>query len=146
MSDLGRTEVRGTVVPPNDHLVEERSLGELMGDLSRDMSTLVRKELELARIEIKEEVSNVGKAGGILGGTALAGYMALVMISFAIAWGLAAVMPTGFAFLLVGLVYAVVAAVLYSKGRAELQKVRPVPEQTVETLKEDVQWARQQMK
>ncbi len=124
----------------------DQPVGELARQLSEQTSTLVRKELELARIEIKEEVSNVGKAGGILGGTAVAGYMALVMISFAIAWGLDAVMPTGFAFLLVGLVYAVVAAVLYSKGRAELQKVRPVPEQTVETLKEDVQWARQQMK
>lgn len=123
----------------------DKSLGELMGDLSRDMTTLVRKEIELARIEIKEEVAKSGKAGGMLGGTALAGYMALLMVSFAAAWGLSEVMPTGFAFLLIGLIYAAVAAVLYMKGREELQRVRPVPEQTVETLKEDVQWAKQQI-
>jgi len=125
---------------------DDRSLGELVGDLSRDMTTLVRKEFELARLEIKEEVAQAGKAGGMLGGTALAGYMALLMVSFAIAWGLAEIMPTFFAFLLVGLVYAGAAAFLYTKGKDELAKVRPVPEQTVETLKEDAQWAKQQMK
>jgi len=125
---------------------EERTLGDLMGDLTRDMSTLVRKELELARVEIKEEVAKGGKAGGMLGGTALAAHMALLFVSFAAAWGLAEIVPTGFAFLVVGLIYGAVAAVLFTKGRAELQKVRPVPEQTVETLKEDVQWAKQQMK
>lgn len=124
----------------------DRSLGELLGELSRDMSTLVRKELELARIEIKEELTKGGKAGGILGATAFAAYMATILLSFALAWGLAELMSAGLAFLLVGALYAAAAAVLYSKGKAELDKVRPVPQQTVETLKEDVAWARQQMR
>lgn len=126
-----------------DDGVNQRSVGELFGQLTTDMSTLMRKEIELARIEIKEEVGKAGKAGGMLGATAVAGYMALLMISFAIAWGLAEVMPAGLAFLLVGIAYAVVAAVLYSKGRAELDKVNPTPTQTIETLKEDAQWASQ---
>jgi uncharacterized membrane protein YqjE len=128
-----------------DVRADDRSVGELMGDLARDLGQLVRQELELAKVEIKEELAKTGKAGGILGGTAVAAYMALVLLSFAAAYGLDAVMPTGFAFLIVGLVYAAVAAVLYGKGRQELRNVRPVPEQTVETLKEDVQWAKQQM-
>jgi uncharacterized membrane protein YqjE len=122
---------------------DDRSTGELFGQLTTDMSTLMRKEIELARIEIKEEVAKAGKAGGMLGGTAVAGYMALLLVSFAAAWGLAEVMPEGFAFLVVGLVYAVIAAVLYSKGRRELAKVNPTPTQTIETLKEDAQWASQ---
>ena len=122
---------------------DERSVGDLFGQLTTDMSTLMRKEIELARIEIKEEVAKAGRAGGMLGATAVAGYMALVLLSFAAAWGLAELIPTGFAFLVVGLVYAVVAAVLYSKGRRELAKVNPTPTQTIETLKEDTQWASQ---
>lgn len=125
---------------------QERSIGDLFGELTRDLSTLLRKELELAKIELKEEVAKGGKAGGMLGGTAVAGMMSLLLLSFALAWGLAEIMPTGFAFLLVGLIYAAVAAALYFKGKEELAKVRPVPEQTIETLKEDAAWARQQMR
>jgi hypothetical protein len=125
---------------------EDRSVGELFKELTTDMSTLLRKEMELARIEIKDEVSKGARAGGMLGATALAGHMALLMTSFAAAWGLAVVMPTGWAFLIVAAAYAIAAAVLYSKGRGELRQLQLKPEQTIETLKEDVQWARQQKK
>jgi len=124
----------------------DRTLGELFGEFTSDISTLMRKEVELARIELKEEVSKGARAGGMLGATALAAYMALIMVSFAAAWGLAEVMAPGWAFLIVGAVYAVVAAVLYSKGRSELRRVQVKPEQTIETLKEDVQWAKAQKK
>jgi len=124
----------------------DRSLGELFGELTSDLSTLMRKEVELARIELKDEISKGARAGEMLGATALAGYMALLLLSFAAAWGLAEVMAAGWAFLIVGAVYAVVAAVLYSKGRAELRRVQMKPEQTIETLKEDVQWAKAQKK
>lgn len=107
---------------------ETPTLGELVGNLSRDMATLVRQELQLARIEIKDELSRSSRAGGMLGGTAFAGYLAVVMVSFAIAWGLAEAMPAGLAFLVVGLVYAAVAYALYQRGREELKQVRPVPE------------------
>lgn len=137
----GHTDV--TVVGPGS---EERSIGELFGDVTRDIGILVRKEIELAKIEIKEEVARAGKAGGMLGGTAIAAWMSLLLLAFAAAWGLAEVMPEGFAFLIVGAVFAAVAAVLYMKGREELQNVNPVPEQTVETLKEDAEWAKQQIK
>lgn len=122
----------------------DASLGDLFGRMTTDLSTLVRKELELARVEIKEDVTKAGKAGGTLGAAAVAGWMALILLSFALAWGLAEIMPEGFAFLIVGVIYAIVAAVLYSAGRKKLQQVNPVPEQTVETLKEDAQWLRDQ--
>jgi F0F1-type ATP synthase assembly protein I len=104
----------------------------------------MRKEVELAKVETKEEVSRAGKAGGMLGGGAFAGYFALLFLSFALAWLLDEWMHTALAFLIVGLLYAVVAAVLVVRGRARLQSVNPVPQQTVETLKEDVQWAKAQ--
>jgi F0F1-type ATP synthase assembly protein I len=80
----------------------------------------------------------------MLGGGAFAGYFALLFLSFALAWLLDEWMHTALAFLIVGLLYAVVAAVLVVRGRARLQNVNPVPQQTVETLKEDVQWAKAQ--
>ena len=122
----------------------EKSLGQLFSELTSDLSTLMRKEVELAKVETKEEVSRAGKAGGMLGGGAFAGWFALLFLSFALAWLLDEFMPRALAFLVVGLVYTIAAAVLVLRGRARLQSVNPVPHQTVETLKEDVQWARAQ--
>ena len=129
---------------PTEPKAPEKSLGQLFSELTSDLSTLMRKEVELAKVETKEEVARAGKAGGMLGGGAFAGWFALLFLSFALAWLLDEWMHTALAFLLVGLVYAVVAAVLVVQGRNRLQSVNPVPQQTVETLKEDVQWARAQ--
>jgi F0F1-type ATP synthase assembly protein I len=129
---------------PTEPKAPEKSLGQLFSELTSDLSTLMRKEVELAKVETKEEVSRAGKAGGMLGGGAFAGYLALLFLSFALAWLLDEWMHTALAFLIVGLLYAVVAAVLVVRGRARLQSVNPVPQQTVETLKEDVQWAKAQ--
>lgn len=122
----------------------DKSLGQLISELSSDFSDLVSTQLELAKVEIKEEVSRAGKGAGMLTGGALAAYLAVVVLSFAAAWGLSEAMPTGFAFLIVGLAWAVVAGVLMLIGRNQLRMVHPVPEQTKETLKEDVEWAKQQ--
>ena len=122
------------------------SLGELFSSLTTDLSQLVRSEMELARVEIREEASKAGRAAGMLAGGALAGYLALILLSFAAAWGLAEVVDAGWAFLIVGLVVAAIAAVLAMSGRNKLRDVRPVPDQTVDTLKEDARWARAQVK
>ncbi|MCI3949544.1 MAG: phage holin family protein [Acidimicrobiales bacterium] len=129
---------------PTEPKAPEKSLGQLFSELTSDLSTLMRKEVELAKVETKQEVSRAGKAGGMLGGGAFAGYFALLFLSFALAWLLDEWMHTALAFLIVGLLYGVVAAVLVVRGRARLQSVNPVPTQTVETLKEDVQWAKAQ--
>jgi uncharacterized membrane protein YqjE len=120
----------------------ERPLGELVGDLTRDMSTLVRQEIELAKAELREEAVKTGKAAGMLGAAGLAGYMVLLFLSLTIMWALAEVLPIGWAALIVTGIWAVVGAVLYARGRSRLRSVDPTPRQTVETIKEDVQWAK----
>ena len=122
----------------------DKSLGELVSQVSSDFSELVSTQLELAKTEIKEEVARAGKGAGMLTGGGLAAYLAIVLLSFAAAWGLSEAMPTGFAFLIVGVVWAAVAGALVMSGRNQLRSVHPVPEQTKQTIKEDVQWLKQQ--
>ena len=122
----------------------EKSLGELFGDMTSEVSALMRKEVELAKAEIKEEVGRAGKAGGMLGAGAGAGYFALLFVSLALAWLLDQALPIALAFFLVGVLYAVAAAVLITRGREQMKRVDPVPRQTVETLKEDAEWVKAQ--
>jgi len=120
--------------------VSGTSVGELIGNISNDLSTLFRQEVELAKVELKQEAAKAGKAGGMLGGAAFAGYLAVVLLSFAVVFGLANVMDAGWAALIVGVIWAIVGAVLYSSGRKKLKTVDPTPHRTVETVKEDATW------
>jgi F0F1-type ATP synthase assembly protein I len=122
----------------------ERSLGELIGDLGRDISNLVRQEIELGREEISAEVSKASKAGAAFGGAAGVAFFAAFALVLAAGWGLAAVMPTGLAFLIVAIVLGAIAAVLALRGRKQMQEVEPKPEQTIQTLREDAQWLKEQ--
>jgi hypothetical protein len=126
--------------------VEEPSLGELFGRLTSDLGELMRSEMELARVEIRKEATKAGKTAGMLGAGGLIAYLGLALLATAAAWGLAEVIDAGWAFLIVGLVVGAVGAVLVLMGRDRLRDVRPVPEETVETLQEDAQWARAQVK
>jgi hypothetical protein len=120
------------------------SLGDLFSDLSKDLSALLRDEIRLAKVEITEDAKGVARAGGLLGGAAFAGYVVILLLSFAAAWGLAELLPIGVAFLIVGLVWAVIGAVLYSVGKKGLTEANLKPEQTIETMQENIQWAKQQ--
>ena len=122
----------------------EPSLGELFSRLTSDVTALVRDEVQLAKVELTEEIKAAGRAGGMLGAAAFAGYMVLLLLSFAAAWALAEVMDAGWAFLIVAAVWAAVGAFLYLRGRQRLDEVNLKPDQTVETLKEDVQWVKNQ--
>jgi len=122
----------------------DKSLAELFSTMTSDLSTLMRKEVELAKLETKEELSGAAKAGGMLAGGALAAHFALLFVSFAAAWLLDNWMPAELAFLIVAVVYGIAAAALITAGRGRLRQTNPVPEQTIETLKEDVQWAKAQ--
>jgi hypothetical protein len=119
----------------------ERSLGDLVSEVTQDLSTLVRQELQLARAEVGAEAKKAGKAGGLLGGAAYAGHLVALFASLALMLGLGALLPLGWAALVVALLWAAVGAVLYSRGRRELATVNPKPERTIESIKEDVQWA-----
>ena len=122
---------------------EEASLGEVLGRLTDDFSSLVRTHVELAKVEIKEEVTRAGKGAGMLTGAGLAGYLTITLLSFAAAWGLTEVVPEGVAFLIVGLVWAGITAALALGGKKELEQVK-APPQTKEAIQEDVQWAKEQ--
>jgi uncharacterized membrane protein YqjE len=119
---------------------EERSIGKLVGEAAGEFSGLVRKEIELAKLELREEVAVATASGKFFGVGALCAYLAVFMLSFAAAWGLAEFMAVGWAFLIVGVVYAAVAAVTLVIGRERMREFQAVPEETVETLKEDVEW------
>ncbi len=129
-----------SVERPTEPVQAERSLSDLFSSMSEDLSTLVRKELELAREEVKVEASRAGTVAKLFGAAGLVGYFAVMMLLFAAAWALAAVLPDGLAFFIVGLALAVVAGVLALRGRAQVQALNPKPEQTIATLKEDAQW------
>jgi uncharacterized membrane protein YqjE len=123
--------------------VGERSLADLLSQTTQDLSGLLRSEVELAKVELKQEASTAAKAGGMLGAAGVLAHLAVLLALFAAAWGLDAIMPTGLAFLIVAVVVAVVAFVLYRLGRARLEEATPVAPKTAQTLKEDVEWARQ---
>nr|WP_251691677.1 phage holin family protein [Streptomyces sp. CHD11] len=123
-------------------LEQEKSTGELLSEVTSDLQVLFRQEVELAKAEIKEEGTKAGKAAGMFGGAGFAGYMVLLFLSLAAVFGLARVMDEGWAALIVAALWGIAGAVLYQKGRAKMRTVSPKPEQTVQTLKEDAEWAR----
>jgi hypothetical protein len=121
----------------------EASLGELVAEMTSELSTLFRKEIDLAKTEAREELKHVGKASGMFGGAALGGWMAVLLLSLALAWLLDQAMNTALAFAIVGVVWAVVAFILQRAGRQMLGRVRGLPT-TRDTIKEDVEWAKAQ--
>lgn len=116
--------------------VSGRSVGDLIGEVSNDLSTLMRQELALAKAEVRQEATTAGKAAGMLGAAGFAGYMVVLFLSITLWWALANVMDEAWAALIVAALWAVVGAVLYMVGKARLKQVHPKPERTVQTLKE----------
>jgi hypothetical protein len=131
---------------PTDHTrdhteeVSETSVGELIGNISNDLSTLFRQEVELAKVELKAEASKAGKAAGMLGAAGFAGFFVLALLTTALVAALSNVMDPGWAALIVAVIWGIVGAVLYANGRKKLKTVDPTPRRTVDTLKEDAQW------
>jgi hypothetical protein len=116
--------------------ISDISAGELVSRVTQDFSTLMRQELELAKVELKQEAVQAGKAAGMFGGAGFAGYMVLLFASIALWWGLANVMDQGWAALIVAAIWAVIGAVLFVVGRDRARRVNPKPERTVETVRE----------
>ncbi|MER5550470.1 phage holin family protein [Streptomyces sp. NPDC002793] len=118
------------------------SIGELVGEISDDLTQLVRGEIELAKAELKQEATRAGKAGGMLAGSGYAGHLVLLMGSLAAIFGLAHIMDLAWAALIVTGIWAVAGGALFVMGRTRMRAVRVKPERTAETLKEDARWAR----
>ncbi|MDQ0827484.1 hypothetical protein QFZ60_003657 [Arthrobacter sp. B2I5] len=124
-------------MPPSEaHMkADNASLGELLGDVTRDLSTLMRQEVELAKAEAKQSASRAGKGAGMLAGAGVGGHFVLLFLSLALMWALGAIMPLGWSALIVAVLWAIIAAVLASIGRKELKQIKGMP-QTGETLSE----------
>jgi VIT1/CCC1 family predicted Fe2+/Mn2+ transporter len=124
----------------------EQSMGELFKQLSDDLSTLVRQELKLAQAEMTEKGKKAGLGFGMFGAAGLIGFVAFLTLTGCLVAALATGMAVWLAALIVTVVYAVVAGALalIAKQRVS-QATPPVPEQTVESVKEDVQWAKTQL-
>ena len=127
----------------DDHDMRERPVGELLKQLSQETSTLVRQELELAKAEMAQKGKRAGLGAGMLGGAGIAGLLALIALTLTLIYALDTGMPTWLAALIVTALWAAVAGVLALTGKSKVQEATPpVPEQTVETVKEDVEWAK----
>jgi Flp pilus assembly protein TadB len=123
---------------------DDRSLGELFSELSQETTTLIRQEVNLAKTEMSQKASRVGKDVGFLaagGAVAYAGLLAIVAGVIAL---LGLVIPLWLSALLVGLVVAAIGYFLVRKGLDALKQEDPAPRETIETLKEDKQWAKDQ--
>jgi len=132
---------------PEQADLRERPFGELLKQLSEETTRLVHQEIELAKAELTQKGRQAGMGAGLFGGATAIGFLALAALTTCVILALDAVMPAWLAALIVAVVYGAVAAVLVIQGRNKVrQAVPPVPEQTIETVKEDVQWAKTQMR
>jgi hypothetical protein len=126
------------VTTRNTERIAERSqasAGELLSDVTRDFSTLVRQEIDLAKAELREEAWTGGKAAGMFAGAGLAGLLVLLFLSYAAWWGLSNVMDQGWGALIVAGFWALIGAVLLAVARSQMRQVRPLP-RTTQTARE----------
>jgi hypothetical protein len=110
------------------------SLGDLLGSVTGDISTLFRQEVELAKAELTVSAKKAGKGAGMFGGAGLTGLFALLFLSLAAMWGLGTLIGLGWSSLIIAVVYGVVALVLFLRGKKELKQIQGAPG-TVDSLK-----------
>jgi hypothetical protein len=116
--------------------VEGTSVGQLISEVTTDLSTLMRQELALAKAEVTAEAKKAGQGAGLFGAAGFAGYMVLLFLSFALMYWLNNAMDTGWAALIVAVLWGVIGAVSFVLGRARFKQVNPKPERTVDTLQQ----------
>lgn len=112
---------------------DSRSIGEILGNVTRDLSTLMRQEVALAKAEVRESATNAGRGIGMLVGAALGGFFFLLFLSTAAWWALGTLIGNGWSALIVAVVWAIIAAILASVGKKEMQKIRGLPD-TADTV------------
>jgi hypothetical protein len=124
---------------------KDRPIGELLKQLSQETATLVRQELELAKAEVAQKGKMAGLGAGLLGAAGVVGLAALGAFTAFLVLLLALAVPAWAAALIVAAIYGAIAAALALRGRSKVQEASPaVPEQTLETVKEDIEWAKTQ--
>jgi hypothetical protein len=128
---------------PDNRELRDRPVGELLRDLSQQTGTLVRQEIELAKAELSQKGKQAGAGAGMFGAAGAVGLLALAALTTCFIAALQTAMATWLAALIVAVVYAAIAGALALAGRARIRRATPAaPEQTIETVKEDVQWAK----
>ncbi|HSH21604.1 MAG TPA: phage holin family protein [Candidatus Caenarcaniphilales bacterium] len=124
---------------------DDRSLGELFAELSQQTSTLVKKEIELARHEVTRSVTSLGRDAAMIGAGGAIAYAGGIVLLIGIAWLLTFIgLPVWLSFVLVGGITVAIGAFLAMRAMQAMKKTKLVPERTVETVKEDVEWAKDQ--
>jgi uncharacterized membrane protein YqjE len=124
----------------------DRSLSHVLQDIVRNVQDIIRSEVRLAKTELREEAAKAKNSTLLLGAGAVGAIFALFFLLLTIVYALALVMPSWGAALVVGAALTVVAIVLLRVGLKQFQRIHPTPEHTVESIKENVQWAKQQTK
>lgn len=124
----------GDTSTPSEQKAANTSLGDLLGEVTRDVSTLMRQEIALAKAELAETGKRAGKGAGLLGGAGYAGMMAVLFLSIAAWWGLGYLIGNAWSAVVVAIVWGIIALVLYLRGRKEMGAVRGAP-RTVDSIK-----------
>ena len=119
---------------PSEQQAARSSLGDLLGEVTRDFSTLMRQEVELAKAELSQSAKRAGKGAGMYGGAGYAALMAVFFLSVALWWALGYLVGLGWSAVIVAVIWGIIAAILFLVGRKQLQSVKGAP-QTVDTLK-----------
>jgi hypothetical protein len=123
------------VTDPAAERAANTGLGDLLAGVTRDLSTLFRQEVELAKAELTDTAKKAGKGAGMFGGAAVAGLFALLFLSITVWWAIGYLIGNAWSGLIVTVVYAIVALVLFLRGRTQFKTIQGAP-QTVDSLKE----------
>ncbi len=124
----------------------DRSIANVLQDILRNIQEIVRSEVRLAKAEVREEVGKAKSAGALVGAAAICGIFSSFFLLLTIIYALTRVMPDWAAALTITVILAIVAGVLFSAGAKRFKQVHPAPDRTIETVKENVEWAKQQTK
>jgi len=124
----------------------DRSVSDVLQDIIRNIQDIVRSEVRLAKTEVREEVAKARDASVLIGVGALSGTFSAFFLLSSIVYALSRIVPDWAAALIVGIALAIATGVLLSKGAERFRHVHPAPDKTIESLKENVEWAKRQAK
>lgn len=123
-----------TDATPSERQAAENSLGDLFSEVTEDLSTLIRQEMELAKAEVRESAKRAGKGAGMLGGAGYSASMAVLFLSIALWWALGTLVGNGWSGVIVAALWAVIALILFLTGKGQLKQVKGMP-QTIDSIK-----------
>ena len=131
---VGATAVGNTHPTPSEQEAANSSFGELFGRVTKDLSTLIRQEMELAKAEFKQSATRAGAGAGFLGGAGYAALMAVFFLSVALWWAIGDLIDNlGWSAVIVAVIWGIIALILYLQGKKKLKEVEGAPK-TAETL------------